>query len=427
LAGASGIAQRRKETEMGERVLIFAVCLVGAGNVTRAANPHQRWEDLVAKLTSLDRVTGSAVDVGGVPGKFFQLSKIMIRTGAEADFRKLLAHDEPVVRCMGLLALTQVNGPSSIATLKASVDDRGVIVYQPAGCSARRTTVGAFARKLLFNTRDLEDPVLPTPLLSERELIALDFGILAKDSTTGMHDEAARELIRTIEAGTIPLRRIVLKELLPHLREYEIIKAVGRLGPGLKRRLFLIECLHDKTLDLDSRLAAASALTRNTDSESFPAIEQELSSLNQTGRSQYGSDLVKTLNTRKRHEKNMEPIRAETTWRGMEKIRDEILIAFSVSHPLALDDLLRSLGLRIVWDHPDVRETLAKSFLAMSRNLQDCQQAWNTYSNTPYKLEALVRSDRQSERDHVFTDSERAEIDKNIRPFLAPPARQKQP
>jgi hypothetical protein len=123
----------------------------------------------------------------------------------------------------------------------------------------------------------------------------------------------------------------------------------------------------------------------------------------------------------------MDLIRAETTWRGMEKIKDKVLIAFSASHPLALDDLLGGLKLSIVWDHPDVHGTLAKSFMAISRNLQDCQQAWNTYSNAPYKLDALVQSDRQSQRDHVFTDSERAEIEKNVRPFLETPSRQRQP
>jgi hypothetical protein len=412
---------------MRKHALFLAMCLAGAGNGAPVADPNQTWESLVAQLTSLDRVTGSAVDYGGVPGEFFQLSRVMIRTGEEADFRKLLARDEPVVRCMGLLMLAQVNSQGSIATLKASLDDRAIIVYQPAGCSAGRTTVGGFARKLLFNTRDLEDPISPRPLLSERQLIALDLDILAKDSTTGIHDEAASALIDAASAHAVLLRLGVLEEFVPHLQDYEIIKAIGRLEPGLRRRIFLLECVHDKTLSLDSRLAAASALTHDTSNQSFQAVEQESDSLNGISAQRYGSHLLEVLNIRRAHERNMDLIRTETTWRGMEKIKDKVLIAFSASHPLALDDLLGSLKLGIVWDHPDVRETLAKSFLAISRNLQECQQVWNTYSNAPYKLDALVQSDRQSQRDYVFTDSERAEIEKNVRRFIEVPSQQKQP
>ena len=412
---------------MGKLALVFALCLIATAKVARAADPGQRWEDLVAKLTSLDRVTGSAVDCGGVPGEFFQLSKVMIRTGEEADFRKLLARDEPVVRCMGLLALAQVNGQSSIATLKASLDDRAIVVYQPAGCSAGRTTVGGFARKLLFNTRDLESPIPPRPLLSERELIALDVEILAKDSTTGIHDEAASELINAVSAHAVLLRLGVLEEFVPHLQDYEIIKATGRLQPGLRRRIFLLECVHDKTLSLDSRLAAASALTHDTSNESFQGVEQEADSLNAVGGQRCGSHLVEVLNIRRGHERNMDLIRVETTWRGMEKIKDKVLVAFSANHPLALDDLLGSLNLAIVPDHADVRQTLVNSLIAISRNLEGSCQPWSTYSNTAYKLDAFLQSERQAQRNRILTDNECAEIEKNIRRFMEVPSHQTQP
>jgi hypothetical protein len=324
-----------------------------------------------------------------------------------------------------MLALAQASGKESIPTLKAHLNDRAVIIYQPAGCSSERTTVGGFARSLLFNTHALDDPRPSTPLLPERELIALDIEILARDSTTGIHAEAATGLTEAVSARTVLLRLGVLAEFVPHLQEYEIIKAIGHLEPGLRRRIFLLECLHDKTLDLGSRLAAASALTNDTSNESFQGVEQEADSLNQADGLPYGSYLVDVLSIRRTHEKNIESMRADPIWRGTEKSKDKVLVAFSANHPLALDDLLKSLNLTIAYDHADVRQTLANSLIAISENLESSCQRWNTYSNAAYKLDAFVQSERQSQRNRILTDNECAAIERNIRRFIeAPPQRE---
>ena len=111
----------------------------------------------------------------------------------------------------------------------------------------------------------------------------------------------------------------------------------------------------------------------------------------------------------------------------MEKSKDKVLVALSANHPLALDDLLDWPNLALAGDNMEVRQTLAISLIAISGNLEGSCQPWNTYSNTAYKLDAFLQSERRSHRDGLLTDNERTEIERNIRRFLDVPSQPRQP
>ena len=66
---------------------------------------------------------------------------------------------------------------------------------------------------------------------------------------------------------------------MPELKQYQIVKGIGRCTPSPEIRRFLIQWLDDRNLDDLTRLAAASALTRDPDPDAGKALESTRSSL----------------------------------------------------------------------------------------------------------------------------------------------------
>ena len=102
-------------------------------------------ESEIEQLRKIERVTGSAVGIGGL-GEFFELSKVFLRKGKEEDYLNLTEDENPVVRSMGILCLAKHT--KSANKLKKHITDSGIIYYFPGGCIGTRITVGKFVRNL---------------------------------------------------------------------------------------------------------------------------------------------------------------------------------------------------------------------------------------------------------------------------------------
>ena len=149
-------------------------------------------------------------------------------------------------------------------------------------------------------------------------------------------------------------------------------------------------------------------LTLRADEASFRAIRMEQDALNRIDEQRWGDRFIETLNTRRAHERNMESVRGKM-WQEQESMKDKVLLAFTCSHPLALDDFLDNPAPVVIRDHADMRDALANSLIAISKNIEGYNQPWNAYSNAAYKLDAFVQSDRRSMRNGLLTDNECAE------------------
>jgi hypothetical protein len=200
-------------------------------------------------------------------------------------------------------------------------------------------------------------------------------------------------------------------------------------------------------LETNARLAAACALTRKADAAAFEALQTERETLDRLGGRQWGSRFIEMLNARKAFEEKMEPIRAAGSWRAQEQMKDQIVLAFTSNQPLVADDLLHYPAPVVVREHDDVRKALAGSFVAISGNLEDVSQPWNTYSNTGVKLDLLVRhirfyreeerrrvqgalatsDQKRKQGNQLLSEEECSQIEKNIAGFLKEPSNPERP
>jgi hypothetical protein len=405
---------------MANRTLISMLCAAVAANAALGTDADRSWDDLVAELRSSDRLTASLIGFLHSPSGSFELYKTVIRCGDSRKFAELLKDKHPVVRCVGLLAMAQTTGKEAIPILRNHLSDRARVRYQAYDIISAMT-VGEFALLLLddANCLVLGEQHTRTPLLSDSEWGSLKIEVLADDSAT-----AAFELLREMRPIKVKLDLSTLRQQTSSLKDYQVIKAVGRLTPSDDHKKFLVDCLHTTGLDSAAKLAAASALTLRADEASFQAIRMEQDVLNRIDEQRWGDRFIETLNTRRAHERNMESVRGKK-WQEQESMKDKVLLAFTCNHPLALDDFLDNPAPVVIRDHTDMRDALANSLIAISENIKGYNQPWNTYSNTAYKLDAFVQSDRRSRRNGLLTDNECAEIEKNIRRFIeAPPQRE---
>ena len=397
-------------------IMVLTLCLVLHASAGPSRDTERTWDDLVEELRSFERVSGWAVGGAPRPGRFFRLSKQIIDAGKEADFHKLLADERPVVRCMGLLVLAQTKGEEAIPVLKAQLADQGRIDYAPGGCFLRHITVAGFARELLHDPDHLEPPgAPPMPLLSRRELLGVDLVILARVPTIRRFDKSAAALTKAVEASKrVPGVRF-FRRLCPSLAGYEIVRTFGRLRYSKAKEDFLLRCLRDETLDSQSRLAAASALTRQANDVTSRVMQEQRDALNGLDDQKPGDRLLETMTTREAYERRMAPLRDHRDWREMDQeTTSKVIAAFTCDHPLALDDLLLRLKAPIVQRDPNVRRTFANSLIAIAQHISAHNQPWNTYSDSAFKMAMLLESERHAQSSRVLTEEERAEIERHL-------------
>ena len=371
-------------------------------------------ESEIEQLRKIERVTGSAVGIGGL-GEFFELSKVFLRKGKEEDYLNLTEDENPVVRSMGILCLAKHT--KSANKLKKHITDSGIIYYFPGGCIGTRITVGKFVRNLLLDVNHLDHRNTSHSLISEDELIGLDIEILSKDSTTTFHDVSRKALSDTFAKKGISLITLSnLKEYAPNLKTYQIIKAVGRLEVSPRRKNFLIACLNNKNFDETSKLVAASALTRYPINHALNILKKQRIYLNGIEQGNWGDVLIETIQKRIAHEKLMRSIRAERTRPANEKIKNSITRAFSNGLLLTLPDFNKSFDhITVHDDYDDDRKVVKRFLIDMSRNLDKYNQPWNTYSDTVYLLRFMIHV-RGEERifQNEFIEEERIEFEANI-------------
>lgn len=388
------------------RTKISLIVMIACCFIAGATYAGESLEADIMQLRNMGAVTGSAIGVGASPGSFYILLKVFIKKGAEEDFIKLTEHKNPVVRCMGLFCFAQHR--KSINILKEHITDSDIITYCPGGCVFDRTTVGSFARELLNNTNSLNIGATEIPILSKDQLIGLDIYVLSRDSTSSFHNESVRALSKVyLDKGTTLT--------LPDFKPYQIIKAVGRLGITPQQREFLFACVRDENLDHVSRLTATSALTRDANETVLSYIESERAHLNNLTEGNLGDRFLETLQNRISHEKFMEVVR-ELSWRKKENLDSAVIKALSNSHLLAFPDLTND---RYLWKgphHDHICNIVGASLVKISKNLEQINQPWNTYSDTAYALNFVIETRKGNLLfDHVFTPARRSEIEKNVK------------
>jgi hypothetical protein len=396
---------------------------------------------------------------------FFDLSQTIIRAGTEEDFHRLLSDRQAVVRCAGLLALAQVKGRAAVPTIRSFLSDTGEIKYLPEGGFVVRmgrfeylggdlcglpTTVGHFAWRLLLNANDLQQSDGLRPLLTDSERIALEIELLAADSWVDARPYALAHLPTVIRDGTLVLDLAVLRAHAPTLKDYQIIKGIGRLKPSSAQRDFLIACLQDNALDGSARLAAGSALTRHTDDMSLRALQNASVYLNALDEQHWGDRFLDTVQVRKAHEVNVEPLIVEAAWQDLtfrgsvsrifaayglpqdedqdksvllakrtwqtpEEIHDRLVTACTCRHPLALGDLLEGRDLCAYYAAPDVWRAAGNSLVEISRWLKDYSKPWSTYADSAFLLVSYVAEERRRVwPPRILADAQRDEIEKNL-------------
>lgn len=375
--------------------------------------PGETLKSEIEQLRTIDRIDGSVIGRGSGSGAFYELSKIFIQKGKEEEFLKLTEDENPIVQSMGLLCLAK--NKQSISILKEHLSDQDIIEYQPLGCIVSRTTVGKFARNLMHNANHLEYNTASLPVLSKKELVGLDIGVLAKDSTSSVHDDSRKALSNAFAEWKTSLTLSELREYVPDLETYQIIKAIGRLELSPKYGRLLISTAKSKNFDDNSRLAAFSALTRSKSERLLNLFERERIYLDSIEGGNWCDHFLETFQNRIFYEKLIRPNPKEFKRLHTEEMRDEAIRAFSNSHPLTLPSLRDRYILGVALNDEVGRRIVKKWLFEMSHNLKKFNQPWNTYSDTPYVLRSIVES-LKGVRDfkQIFTDAERLELETNI-------------
>lgn len=359
---------------------------------------EQGWDGLIARLRASDCVQGHAIGLAAIPSPQHALYKAVIARGNKARFQEMIADEHTVVRCIGLLALAKTEGKAAAPTLRRHLADRDEVGYHEL-CIVDSMTVADFSLQLLHNADWLVQGKGRTlfRLLSEAQWVELYFDILIADDMLAVHKRAADPLRILLRRKRVPLELPALRRQVPSLADWQIVKAVGRMKLYDGPRDFLIGCLRDKDLDLNARLAAASALTRRTDVPASQALRITRHGLNGLHETQWGDYFVATLNARRVHERQMKAVRAVSLRRDPRRAREVYVPAFTCDHALALDDLQEVSDGAVGFGHHDVDLALAKSFVTISENLDDFSQPWSTYADAAYKLDSLLRLHRRME------------------------------
>jgi hypothetical protein len=257
------------------------------------------------------------------------------------------------------------------------------------------------------------------PLMSERKLLGVDLEILARVPTIGRFDRSVAALSRAMKASRrVPTVRY-FRRLCPSVAGHEIVRVLGRLPSSETQQSFLITSLRDEELDAQTRLAAASALTRHTSEAAVRAIEAHRQMLNGLTEGRLGDRFLETMRLRTKYERNMQPLREPEIWRQLEPPNsDRLIAAFTCRHPLALDDLLRRLGATTVERDPDIRRTFADSLIAISRNASQHSQPWSTYFDTAFRVARRISWERRAGSRRTLSEHECHQIEQNIKAVL---------
>jgi formylglycine-generating enzyme required for sulfatase activity len=224
----------------------------------------------------LDRILpgGSAIGGAGAPSAFYTAAVEALDKGGvgEREFLELTRHPHFPVRIVGMAGLAREGSGFGIDRLKQLLSSREGEDGYPGGDGTARIYESAVAWHFLAETGYLCCR-RTTPLLPEKEAIALALDVLARDECAGAREPewdsqesgpVARFLAGKITSGKLTLNLPGLRAAAPGMQIHQLIKAAGRL-PAQLCTPFLIEMLHaPDVIPPYHKLAAASALARNS-------------------------------------------------------------------------------------------------------------------------------------------------------------------
>ncbi len=137
-------------------VLLLVVSFsLAKGQSLKSEHLYSSFGNSLSKLRAVE-VLSDYEPVGWTgKNKFYQLSKDILGSGTEQDFKRMLHDRNPVVRAMGLLCLAQTDSDKHFLTLLSHTKNKEEVSLAH-GCVVRRITVGEFAKWLLYSPYFLE-------------------------------------------------------------------------------------------------------------------------------------------------------------------------------------------------------------------------------------------------------------------------------
>jgi hypothetical protein len=268
---------------------LLSLCLLVAGCAGGALPPESATRPVraslqaeLAELDGMDEVSAGAVGYAGTPGEFFLLGKRFLARGSPDDFVRMAADRVPITRVMGLHCLAHADPKRAIPILKSHFNDKDR-VHTLMGCMGSDMSVGDMARMLLrnplhidFKSRD------PLTLLTPAELLADDIARLNADAPADRVDwklfYPEDSIQQALEDGSLKLSAETIDQVarvMPGVPRFRIVKGIGRAAPHPAIRTFLTQRLIDNREEPLTRLAAASALTRESGVEVLAALRSQ--------------------------------------------------------------------------------------------------------------------------------------------------------
>jgi len=336
-------------------------------------------------------VGGRCVGYAGTPSEFYRIY-VRLKPKAEADaalVTRLLAHERPVFRSMGLALLVRRDGEKAIPELRKRLADRGPVGYQPDGCVWSSGSVGVVARDLLHNRNLIESHHETAPLLDPEGRRALDLDILVRDDTYPVH-EVVQSALRQRIGYEFRLEMKVLRRHLPERSELDLVKAAGRLvldraAPSEYRvQSFLETVAGDEKRPESVRLAALSGISRNPGPEGRRILEEHRPFLKAAGK-------LGILEEWSRLVEFAEAFRPEVAWRETAAVRR--------GDPVVLPILLRE-ALEAHREGRPIPKWVVSALDRMTARAEAGFPAWYTRSDVSLRLvdfatfgeDALVKS-----------------------------------
>jgi len=239
--------------------MVVALVLLFATPLLVQAQGEKEVLAVLEKLRGSRLLDGSHVGEDKHQGTFWLATRTLYGRGDQALFRKLLTDPHPLVRAAGLVCLAEAGAKGTEKILRARIGDYALLDYQPAGVPVTAASVGLLARELLADRNRISSAKESVPVLDEKQLLALDIEILARDDTPAIHKGAAARIERSARAGKLTLVAEGLRTASPGLPLWRAMKVLGRLRRTKSRNTLLKQAYNDPDQPLKARLAAGSA------------------------------------------------------------------------------------------------------------------------------------------------------------------------
>jgi hypothetical protein len=321
-------------------------------------------------------------------GHWHKLAVEVLQKGTNRDFKMLLKEENPHARAVGLYCLARSKQPGAAPILKQFLNDKTEIGLQEFGCIVNNDILGTFAARLRHDANYLERPGPVCPLMEPQEIAAIHIPPLADDhgkaGSAGHYDSLFVHWLAKEQPRAFTLEE--LERAMPKLRAYQIVKGIGRSTPSREIRLVLVQWLNDRALDETTRLAAASALTRDPDPAAQKALESARGFLQEALGAPRAAALIEAAALRRQFHETLESCTPRPD-EASHWFSAPFGKAFLVPHPMVLERLPRLEP----WDtNTKLACGIGRVLLSNSERLSEVVDDWNTYSWMPYLFQGKL-------------------------------------